>query len=283
MKKYFFVVSNGHAASKWLAKVLALDERVVCSHGCSQLDISINHDSEYSDEQMKQQMLQEHRKNIPIDDLLEELVSFKPSAEYYGNVHMFNLRQLVKNVEITKPQKKFKVVELIRHPISFIQSGTHNMHNQCRFNPERIKYLNDVYQRNVLLYDKYAKQYQLDLTDIETLSFMANVMTLYSFRINFDLKGYERYQMEKLTKERSYYGSFYKNLFGLVQEPSPAYLDLVFAQKKTNQHKKSKAPVTTETVFNNWTEWKQKLFLELFTELGLQEDYEECGYEFSFL
>jgi hypothetical protein len=97
----------------------------------------MRHDSEYTDQDFKDLMADEFRKNISVDDLFAELEAHA-WGRCFGNVHHFNLRQLVSNLRSTPSNRDILVFDLVRHPVSVVNSGTHNMIRQANHNLMRI-------------------------------------------------------------------------------------------------------------------------------------------------
>ena len=216
---YFLVTTNGHCASKWLAASLDLHPEIVCSHGPAAHPLCMQHDREYTDADMSRILAEEHRKLMPLDLLFEELERVGP-ARCYGNVHLFNLRQLAENVAAHPPSRRFKVVDLVRHPVPFVRAGTANMLRQARSNPARLAYLVGVRARNEDLYREFAERYALELEDIATLAFMANVMTLKSLAINMGLHHADRrVTMESVTRDAGAFRALVVDLAEGVVEP----------------------------------------------------------------
>ena len=283
-KSYFFLTTNGHTASKWIAGVLSKHPDIICSHGAASLDYSTKHHSEYTEKEMILQMKEEWRKDNPIDSLLEEIEVRFPNKKIIGNVHLFNLRQFNNNLEKNKSQKFPVVIDIVRHPISFVQSGFYNILRQCEFNPERIKYLYDIRELNKNLFEKYSSKYELDLNDLKILSFMANIMTMKSFQINFSLHQYsQRFKMEDLTSNKESLIALIKLISANSIEITENYLSEVFKSKKSNSHDLNKIERTEKDKYNNWEVWQKEMFKELLNLTNCKNYFEQMGYDLSFV
>jgi len=283
-KKYFFITTNGNSASRWLAQTLNMHPEIICSHSPAKLAISMSYDRAYSDIEFKKIMEDENRKKIPVDILLDELEQIG-EAICYGNVHMFNLRQLRENTRNNKNKKCFRVVDLVRHPVPFVQSGTSNMLRQAQYNNDRLNYLKNVYYRNRELYDDFASVYKLDFNKVHVLSFMANVMTLKSLSINMRIHEIDRrITMETITSDKLEY----QNLVNLITEgevyADNRWLSNVFSTNAVNTHKIKKKFSEPKDIYSYWDNW-QKDFFDLLVEISKIDQYYSTafGYDFSFM
>lgn len=282
-KKFFFITTNGHSASKWVAKTLNLHKDIVCSHSPAKIQLSMAHENEYSDDEMEQIMADEYRKKISVDILLDELVEIE-NAKCYGNVHLFNLRQLQENLNNNTPVKYFRVVDLVRHPVSFVHSGTYNMIRQAKHNKNRKKYLINVYHRNMKLYNDFSLNHSIDLNRLDTLAFMANVMTFKSLTINMQIQNVDqRIRMEDITTSREKYRSLVNLISDGKVKADAQYLDAVFGTMATNKHKPSNKSTRVEEIYNRWDQWKKEFFDLLVEMTEIDKYYSTFGYDLSFL
>jgi hypothetical protein len=282
-KSYFFITTNGHSASRWVAQTLNMHNNIICSHSPARVSIAMAYDHAYTDHEFKLIMSDEIRKNIPVDNLLDELEEIGEAA-CYGNVHLFNLRQLQDNLKKYDSKKKFLIVDLLRHPVSFVNSGTYNMIRQARYNIDRLDYLKNVYLRNKRLYDDFSAKHKLELGNLQTLSFMANVMTLKSLAINMQITNVDRrITMEKVTNCKEEYGRFVNFISQGKREVDDQYIDAVFRTKAINKHKTEKAPTSAKEIYNAWEGWKKDFFKLLIELTCLDQHYNTFGYDFSFL
>ena len=279
--KYFFITTNGNSASRWLAQTLNMHPDIICSHSPARISISMSYDHAYSDNEFRKIMGDEYRKRIPVDMMLDELEQ-TGEALCYGNVHMFNLRQLRENTSQNKTKKCFRVVDLVRHPVPFVQSGTSNMLRQAQFNSDRLKYLESVYFRNRELYDDFASIYELDFNDLNVLSFMANVMTLKSLSINMQIQDVDhRITMESITKDKM----VYRNLVDIISEGEVSaddqWLSDVFSTNAINRHKVGKRFSEPKEIYNGWANW-QKDFFDLLVEISRIDRHYSTAFEYDF-
>ncbi len=282
-KTFFFITTNGHSASKWLAKTLNMHKDIICSHSSANTSIAMVHDREYSDDELKQIMADETRKQIPVDILLNELEEIG-KVPCYGNVHLFNLRQLKENTQRNKPIKRFCVVDLVRHPVSLVHSGTYNMIRQARYNIDRANYLKNIYYRNKKLYDDFASIHKIDLNNLDILAFMANVMTLKSLATNMLIQDVDRQiTMEAITTSREEY----KKLVNIISEgkveADDHYLNAVFGVGAVNIHKPKKKFNGVKAIYNSWSKWRKEFFNLLVESTGIDKHYAIFEYDFSFL
>jgi len=249
---YFFITTNGNSASRWLAQTLNMHPDIICSHSPARISIAMAYDHGYSDSEFKEIMQDESRKKIPTDILLNELEQIG-KVRCFGNVHLFNLRQLRENIDKNNHEKEFRVVDLVRHPVSFVQSGTYNMIRQGQYNTDCITYLNNVYYRNKKLYDDFAPSYKLDFNDLYTLSFMANVMTLKSLSINMQIHEVDdRITMEAITTNKTEYQRLVSFISGGEVCADDQYLNAVFSTKAVNKHKIRKKQIGYKEIYDSW-------------------------------
>lgn len=283
-KKYFFITTNGNSASRWLAQTLNMHPEIICSHSPARIKTALAYDHAYSDNEFKTIMRDETRKKIPIDFLLNELEQIG-NASCYGNVHLFNLRQLRANINKNGHSKKIRVVDLVRHPIPFVQSGTYNMVRQAQYNANRLSYLKNVYYRNREIYDDFSSIYKLDYNDLHTLSFMANVMALKSLSINMQIREVDhRIKMEDITTNKVEY----QKLINIISDgkvcADERYLNEVFSIKAVNTHKVKMQPDEPKAIYNNWSDWQKNFFDLMVENTNIHNSYYNTfGYDFSFM
>ena len=223
---------------------------------------------------------------MPLDDILQELEEYDGSSEVYGNIHMFNLRQLIENVEHKKPQRDISIVDVVRHPVAFVQSGYHNIYSQCLFNPNRVDYVTKVKDWNQDLYDQYANKYSLDLKDLKVLSFMANVMTFKSFEINFGLHDQHDIHvvpMESLTGNASELKALFAKVSAGDIDLNKSEVDAFLNTERSNVHDPAKRKMTNQEKYESWEDWQKDLFREVIVSTGCKERFEKIGYDLSYV
>lgn len=279
---FFLVTSNGNSGSKWLARVLSLHEEIICSHSPAHLPLAIQLQREYSSEDYRSIRLAEHRKQLPVDLIFDELVGVG-EARYYGNVHFFNLRQLHENLRKFEHEKSFRTVDLVRHPVALVNSGAHNMARQAAVDPGRAQYLRGVQERNGDHYASWRRRYDLDLSDIAVLAFLASTMVLKSLKINIGLQVGRRVKMEVVTSATDALEDLVRYVCPRIAHVNDSYLRKAVTSGKINTHSPSRVPNSPEEIFHGWEPWQQAVFSQLVEETGIALEYGRLGYSLSFI
>ena len=96
----------------------------------------------------------------------------------YGNVHAFRLRNLGSQHEIEKLQKKYQIVNLIRHPITWLNSCAAHFKYLAEIDPVIRGVLRESYKDNISFTKNIVDCYKLDSEDMSTLAFLNGCVIL---------------------------------------------------------------------------------------------------------
>ena len=293
-RQYFIVTSHGWSASNWVAHSLDLHEAIVCSHSArnawaSDADLHTN---------LKVDLSQMHkgyvnRQGRPIDESYDEIEGFAP-AHYYGSVHLYRLRDLpVLHEQYGEFKRHFNVMNLVRHPVALVWSGYGQFKDLFRYDINELHWtLGKILKESREFVFQIGEKYKLNLGDFEVLAFIGAACVQGSLRIDLDalkkvkqisrlnFNGY--LQMEQVTSDPTAYSAFLKSLLPGISIDEK-YLTRVFATGEINKHRYDKKSMTVAERYSTFTDWQKEVFLFYFRKYNLQGEYEEMGYDFSFL
>ena len=248
----FIVTSPGYTATKWLAWALNEHPAIHCTHsaGVSPTDHA------YSLEELDALVEEKFgaRDQIPLDQFLTELEADAPDAEAVGNVHRYNLSALARNREHFPGAGAVRVVNLVRHPVDWIASGTAQMARMSEGVELIQRQICGHHERHGELHA--AHDFPVHPSN-EDLAFAYLCHRLCLLAREGALPGIRHVPMEAMTTERDTFASVVKAVSGRIAEES--YLDSVFEKGAIHAHR-SGAPASPREKFEGWLPWKRELF-----------------------
>ena len=132
---FFLLTAVGNCATKWLAKVLDLHPQVICTHGPVRPPLSRVFDRDYTKlEQIRIKQDEARCRAMTLDEVFAELRGLGDAAAY-GNAQMYALRPLVEALRRGAPAAGLQVCNVVRHPVSWVESAAHNFAYMASFNP----------------------------------------------------------------------------------------------------------------------------------------------------
>lgn len=285
MNRVFFIVTCiGHSASKWLAASLSRHPDIICSHGAGRPSIALVHDRDY---EVTERILiaedeQKRPREMSLDSVFSELEE-QGQADAYGNVHMFTVPSLKRSIARKRPQVRFKIANLIRHPVSWVESGTYNYLEQLQFNPDYEPRVRERVFRQRGFWESIIKTHKVDVGLQEVQAFLCSVFAIRAMRADFlALPLTSHIQMERITKDPELYKAVVRWLTQGRVEVSANYIDEVFAHGKVNVHNK-KGKRSPAEIFACWEKWKRELLAKAVRQTEIDELYGQLGYDLTFV
>ncbi len=298
--KYFCITSHGWSASNWVAYSYNLHDDIICTH--SALNDVPNEKEMHQEDKLKNNILRFHkgyssRTEIPLNDSYRHIRSFG-EAKVYGSVHLFRLRDLKHQTEISAPfDNKISIINLVRNPISLVWSGYGQFKQLFKFDLNELHWtLGKLLNTDKDFVYEIGFKYQIEIGNYDVLAFLCACRVLESLRIDLDAEqwiieygtGFNLFyggtvMMEEMTSNRDYFKSSFRklNLDDLVV--SDEYLDTVFSTGKVNKHKVDSIDKSPNHIFNSFSDWQKEVFLHFFNKYELRAAYEKMGYDFSYI
>ena len=295
-KKYFIVTSHGWSASNWVAHALNLHKDIVCSH--SARNALANDKDLQSNENLKVHLNSLHtgyvaRQEKNIDGSYDEIERMD-EGKYFGSVHLYRLRDLpVVYAKYGNFKREFSLMNLVRHPVNLVWSGYGQFKDLFRYDINELHWtLGKVLNESREFVFSIGNKYELNLGDFENLAFIGAACVLGSLRKDLDavekvkvipqihFNGY--LQMEQVTTDPEAYKKFVATLLPGIT-PDQNYMDAVFSTGAINKHKHDSKKITFAERYASWADWQKEVFMFYFNKYDLRKEYENYGYDFSFL
>lgn len=290
----FIVTCHGWSASNWTAHALNLNPDTTCTHSARN---EVASDKELqSNKNLKQHINQLQkgyvsRQNRSLDELYNEIHT-KGYTSHYGSVHVLRLRDLpIIHEKFNAPSRNFNLVNVVRNPINLVWSGYGQFRDLFLYDINELHWTSGKVVRQALEFaNEMARKYDLNLGEIDTLSFFGACAVLESLRMDLDAKekisdySYLHFQgvvqMENITSKRDAFAGMATNL-GL--EVTHEYLNNVFSTGVVNPHKKDKKKLTPQERYNEFLPWQKEVFNHFFAMHNLRDSYSGFGYELDFV
>jgi len=287
--RFFIVTSHGWSASHWFAVALDTHPEVFCFH--SALHLHARGD-DTSEEHLKN-ITKDHsqavnsREDLSIDVAFDQIMdrAKDPKIRIFGNVHTYRLRDLPALKEKFPAPREHRVMNLIRHPVSLINSGFGQLRTFAEWDIFTLVESVASLQINLFELDRTVKKHKLNLTEPNVYMFMGACQHLYHLARDQHI-GPESPTiiMERLTTDTEYYAEIIRGLTAGEIECSKEYLNEVFALGAKNKHAQNKKSTNTPAQqFAAWDSWQRDVFLIAFRDSGLKDLYARHGYDFSFI
>lgn len=284
----FIVTSHGWSASNWLATALDLHKEITCAHSAGLvLPGAGGYDPRAEDAISKKNVLH-GRHNYSLKDHFEKVFELRPS-KVIGSVHRYRMRDLPNLLKEQHHSEaiSFKLMNLVRHPVSLVSSGASQFTEMAARNPFiRIEIMN-FFSKQRHFYANLADQFDLDLCDWPILSFLAAAQHQIILRHDQECMGsVTNILMERITTQPDYFLKIANQLVSHSIEIDEAYVDEVFSLGRVNRHQLAtdeKVSSQAEDRFSSWADWQRVAFTHFLKVSKLQPAYEQLGYDFSFV
>lgn len=281
----FIVACHGWSGSHWFSHVLNLHPDVICTHSASNLNS--NDVSMHTLEDLKRRTIERYlnirkKRQKSIDQYYNEITGLG-EAKSYGSVHLFQIKDIKPLIEIHgETEREYKIINQVRHPLSFVWSGYGQLADLFEFDVWVIKGTLDLIFTThedyfLSLHDKYG----LNLATFDVMAFVgacANLLNLGS-----DVRHCSEYEfvpMEKLTSDRVYFSEIFEKITSI--KPNDKYLEEVFDLGGINNHKRAKK-LSPEDRYATFEDWQKDVFKEFLKLSGMRPKYESIGYSFDFI
>lgn len=302
MKKYFLVTSYGRTATYWLASFLDRHPDIICSHG----PLAVT-DSQFMAPQ-RQQVIRAHNNwdnfnNTTVEQFFDEIEK-RGEAKIYGNVHGYTLRGLISRYTKEKIRRKIWVSNLIRHPVTRVESLKNEWCQEISYSPRMRQFLSEYWQTNLKwcqeisynpeLHQSLSKSWQTDLETVQRelrdVDFDASdnwifVVALY-WAIGHDVNELQmdcvdHIQMERLTSDAELLLHLTNEITQGTLDIKHSLIDEMINSDRYNATSNSK--MFPMSVFDSWEQWKRALFGLAMDQYEAREIYDPVGYDMSFI
>ncbi len=295
---YFIVTCHGCSASNWVAYTLNLHPKIACAHGSTATiatDPTQWDGDDLHHELAKLRRGQQRQVACSIDERYDELEAQK-TAPFVGSVHTYRLRDLSQQSErFPHIRRRFRTVNLIRHPLDLVVSGHGLFQKAFRINLEEFSWtLRKVVVQGLDIVESVSDRYKLAPGDYDNLCFFSACIMLGSLRLDLDamqkLQGRDiapwHYhgvvRMEDVTSSPAAFSELLRTISGQEDLATTEHLNRVFQTGKINTHKQAAKQGTLQR-WLDLSQWRREAFRLFLERFELRESYEKFGYDFSFL
>jgi hypothetical protein len=283
-KVFFIVACYGLSASNWFAHALNSHPEITCTHSEESL---LAADNIHSNKRLAETVRERYqaritRRHKTIDQFFVDIID-KGNTSVCGGVHTHRLSDLQIIENQSQSQIYFKLMNLVRHPVSLVNSGAGHLGDLLVFDIYMMSGLLGSIHNESEFFFKLANDFQLNLMDKEILTFIGGCTNL--FDLGNDYKTSYKpmpIQMEMLTSDRDYYKEMVSTLVQNKIELTDQYLDQVFQIGTVNQHKRNAIKHASE-YYSEWQPWQKECFRYCLNKSGILSHYINFGYDFSFL
>ena len=291
------VTSHGWSASNWLAYALNLHPQIICTH--SARNIQASEKEMNSDPNLRKNLRDLHngyllRQNRTLNESYDFIESLG-QASLYGSVHVYRLRDLpVLYEKFGKFERRFQVLNLVRHPVALVWSGYGQFKELFRYDLNELHWTSGkVLKTAGEFIQRLALKYDLYVGDLENLAFIGAAAVLGSLRLDLDataktkkIPGIDFHgtvKMEEVTQKPEVLRRTIALLSGRALEITENYLEAVYKAGIVNEHKEEQNKRDAAARYLKFNEWQKEVFRYFMQKYKIREDYEKLGYDFSFL
>lgn len=283
----FIITSHGQTATRWLSSVLNKHPDIFSSHGYT-YPPTHTENRDLSQEEIEKILSLSNKRfwEITLSQYISELKEVK-SKSYIGSVHAYMygyLMNQLKDPSIAHARKQLVIINMVRHPISRIQSAfkcwlpdhlenvessfvDNDFNNRCRFITSSIKNIKTDYS----ISDKYFTVALLQACDIARDIALATKNKCPQIRF------------EDITTKPDSIKSIIKLISQGKIKLSPEEAQNLLQTDRINEHNKGNHPKQPDHIFSTWEEWKQRAYLHIHQSQNFDSVYSSFGYDFSFL
>lgn len=267
----FLVTSPGYTATKWLAWALDQAPHVLCNHSAGH-DAS---DAEAYDLQTLARLAAEKhgpRDEEPVPLFLEALErrGRELGVEAVGNVHRYSLTALRKNEARFGIRHGATVINLVRHPVPWLESGAAQLGRLIVASPEVRRRVHRHARRFAPQYDALAIPREPWPVDLAFCYLCGRLRRLVEEAVD-DAR---HVRMEDVTADRGVLADVFQALTG--QTADSEWLTRVLDRGRVHRHRATALDPTQQ--LEAWEPWKLRVFEHWARETNLASVYAELGY-----
>src|SRR5438093_3413716 len=179
----FVVTTPGLSATRWLAFALASHPEVFVAHGHFRLDSVASNNLEQEKEKGDLESLTvgnaaaNFYRTHSLSEVFTAYRQIRPQARAYGNIHSYTLASLMKCIASPKDLEGTTVVNVLRHPVCYVDS-----HFSLVRSAERHPELYQHYLQNVFpsALAQFPELFLIDCPDYrEFVAFAVSCVSVY--------------------------------------------------------------------------------------------------------
>ena len=287
--KFFLVTTLGYSASRWLAKTLHQIDGVVCTHGRNDPELGLVYDRNFRVKEWKK-VWQDmpSRKTLSLNGFFEELQSVGP-ADAYGNVHHYGIAEINQKLEHEQCEFEFRSCDLIRHPVSVVESryqahlDPKNPNNRFEkglttFHSSMPQYVEEMGLRNLV------ERHKLETSDEHVSMFFRALEGARWMTSAVDTYPAHKYiPMEEVVASPDTFCTVAEYLLGSDFELPKKQIEDNFTRERLNQHRSHRKRGGPAGDFKNWKAWQKDAARFYFERDRTAEVFSGFGYDFSFM
>lgn len=222
--------------------------------------------------------------NIILEEMVETAALLRPNSRYLINVHGLHTLSYLQSPY--RLNKKIKVYDLIRHPISTMDTWRKAflwMWEHCEMGR---KQLHNRYVAELAAIQEIEKKYHLSLEDpVNLMSYFA-YLDIKTIANSFQLINCQRLKFEELKNQPEYFTKFYQSIF--YRQPEKSYIDFIYSTENLTSGRvctqaTSGEPAIPKILFESWSTFQVDLFRDLVKHHHFKEKYYKYGYDLSFV
>ena len=279
----FLATTPGLSATRWLSFALALHPEVFAAHGKHPLG-SVVHGSFHREKQIDDiesltlgNKMARFYERLPLEEVFAVYQAIMPQAKAVGNVHTYTIESLLKTVEDRADLEGVSIINVLRHPVSYIASHT-SLVRSAEAYPLYEHYSGVMFPQAL---ERFPELLLIECPDYKLfVAFAVSCLSVCNLERDFEHSGFRHMQMEELTTNAAALREFCESLTGL---PYPAaWLEGFIAQGGINQHRRASAKRSPAEVFAAWPRWQQDAARMMIPPSVLRA-FEENGYDVAML
>lgn len=275
----FLVTTPGASATRWLTFALASHDDVFAAHGKFALD-SVSTDGIASEHKQgdhksltRGNELADFYAGRTLDEVFREYERVAPEAVARGAVHTFTIGELLQREESGESLEGIAIANLVRHPVSFIES-----HTALVMSAEEQPDLCAHYRKHFYAALEMCPEVLMVQTDapIEAMAFVSSCYSALQAANDLEARRWPNVRMEDVTTNVDALAELCESITGLTYDRDK--LAGLVRGGAINSHRAKKKTANPAEVWRNWPAWKRDVFA-LIADQRLFDLWAEAGYD----
>jgi len=265
-RNYFLITSSGQMGTFWLASQLNKHPQIFCSHSYDKPAWGANgFPLDGKEGERQREIIKQHFHQLPLEQFFIENAQVTKKM-HVGNVHAYNIDKVLKKIK-TEKLKDIKLLNLIRHPISRINSMVKCMRNEW-IDEGYIEHLTYIPK----IYHEHGRRLMFECFGTDQLNFCDDSLNKQFFIVALILERGTAYQVkiaeknkipnirfEDMTVCKNTMEKIVRHVCGDELIDNYKWFNRDLTYEKINSHTKA-SPNSTGSIFNGWDDWQKKLY-----------------------